>query len=173
MTLRAKVVNSGLGRRERQVSQQNLSRFLKVIRSSKNSSNETHAKFCKTLYANTFLYAPAITFAKLSVICLYRRALPVRNILHSTLILGVIISLWCMSILIADALTCTPIEKAWNPRRSGHCVNMHAYSYGLQVPNVVTGFALLVLPLPTVWTKCSLSRSEKLNVSCVVLVGVL
>ena len=51
------------------------------------------------------------------------------------------------------AFQCMPTSLLWDPTGDpdGHCIDIIKFFVGNAVPNIVTDFALLVLPLPHIW----------------------
>ena len=50
-------------------------------------------------------------------------------------------------------MACLPIHKSWDVTGAvaGTCINMYRYYYGLQIPNIITDFAILVLPFNEIY----------------------
>ena len=46
---------------------------------------------------------------------------------------------------------CRPREKTWNPFLPGHCFNNNASFLATGIFNVVSDFAILILPMPALW----------------------
>ena len=98
-----------------------------------------------------------MTFVKLSILLQYLRifvpfregSLPLFIAIHVCIWITVIFYLLEIFILIFQ---CNPREKIWNPLiTTGHCFNSIALYQASGVFNVLSDFAILILPLPTVW----------------------
>ncbi|KAI9717115.1 MAG: hypothetical protein M1828_007448 [Chrysothrix sp. TS-e1954] len=129
-------------------------------------------KFEQVLYVGSFLYAPTITLIKLSILSLYWSAFPSRWIHATTVALGGIIVAWGIACCLVGLLACLPIHKSWDPTTPGHCINLQHYYYGLQIPNIVTDFAILGLPFYPIW-KLHLPTEKKVLMSGVMCIGLL
>lgn len=102
-------------------------------------------------------YAVTMTFVKLSILLQYLRvfvpfregSLPLFTAIHACIWGTVIFYLLEIFTLIFQ---CNPREKIWNPLiTTGHCLNSIALYQASGVFNVLSDFAILTLPLPTVW----------------------
>jgi len=96
----------------------------------------------QVLFSGTFLYSVTIFFTKLSILCLYQRAFPILAVRISIYIVGLIVLVW--------TVVCVPLEKLWNPTIAGSCFNLSKFYVGIQIPNVVTDFAIFVILLPVI-----------------------
>lgn len=65
---------------------------------------------------------------------------------------------------------CRPIRGFWTREAGTVCLGVKEGLYGVGVVNIVTDFALLVIPLPSIW-KLKLSVPKKLGLSIVFLLG--
>ena len=67
---------------------------------------------------------------------------------------GVHLCIWTMLIFylvetIFEIDICTPREKIWNPlMETGHCYNVDATFMATGIFNVLSDFAILILPMP-------------------------
>ena len=68
---------------------------------------------------------------------------------------------------------CTPREKIWNPLLdTGHCFNIWATFQANGIFNVISDFAILILPVPSVW-KLQISLKRKILTTAVFATGFL
>ena len=72
----------------------------------------------------------------------------------------------------AAIFACSPVQRAWNPSLPGHCTNLEEYFIGQAVPNVVTDFVLLLLPVPLL-LGLHVARPEKVALIGVFVLGYL
>ena len=72
-----------------------------------------------------------------------------------------------------DIFQCNPREKIWNKLiTTGHCYNISALDKASGVFNVVSDFAILILPVPSIWS-LQMSLRKKLLTTGVFAVGLL
>ena len=72
-----------------------------------------------------------------------------------------------------DAFQCSPREKIWNPLiTTGHCYNGNAIYEACGIFNVLSDFAILIIPMPSVW-KLNMSLRKKLLTTGVLTSGFL
>lgn len=87
-------------------------------------------------------------------------------------VMGSIVILWAVSIWVAAALTCIPANKFWDQSVEGACIDTAKFNYGMQIPNILTDFILLVMPLKVVWA-LPIAKTQKMLLSGIFLVGCL
>ena len=68
---------------------------------------------------------------------------------------------------------CTPREKIWNPLlNTGHCLHFWATFQVNAVFTVISDFAILILPMPSVW-KLQVSLKKKILITAIFAAGLL
>ena len=85
--------------------------------------------------------------------------------------LAAIVTAWAIALCFTGIFACTPVHKSWQPMTTqGHCIDTYAYYWGLQIPNIVTDFVILVLPFADIW-KLALPMTQLLQVGGVLTLG--
>lgn len=120
--------------------------------------------FFKIQYCGAILYPFCVTFYKLSILVQYRRLFGGRFFHCAVNTIMVITVTWCISVSFTGVFICTPIDKAWYPLKEGNCVDLISFYYGLQIPNVVTDVAIIILPLKEV-AELKLPKQQKFGVA--------
>ncbi|KAF2804406.1 uncharacterized protein BDZ99DRAFT_575408 [Mytilinidion resinicola] len=114
----------------------------------------------------------AITSAKLAILCLYIRILSLwRSYRIAIYLTGTIIVLtWIAAILLSTTI-CHPYSYQWDPTiEGGHCGDMiRAYQF-ICVPNILTDFIMLLIPLPAVY-KLHVQLPAKIGIFATFLTG--
>ena len=77
---------------------------------------------------------------------------------------------YLFSNLLTHIFGCSPIDKYWNPKTSGHCVVLTKAVYAYGSMNCISDLFIFVLPLPMVW-RMQLSRKDKIGVTLVFMSG--
>lgn len=93
---------------------------------------------------------------------MYRRVFdyqPIKSYVHFGFFLVI---LWAIAVCVAGALTCLPVEKVWNPKIAGSCINIPSYYYGTQIPNILTDAYIVVLPIDGI-SRLYLPRGQKIS----------
>ena len=68
---------------------------------------------------------------------------------------------------------CTPRKKIWNPlMQGGHCFSFNAIFQATGVFNVISDFAILILPMPCLW-KLRMPLKKKLLMTAIFATGFL
>ena len=91
---------------------------------------------------------------------------------------GVHLSIWSNLIfylveVIFEIALCTPREKIWNPlMQGGHCFSTNANFQASGIFNVISDFAILILPMPCVW-KLRMPLKKKVLMTVIFATGFL
>lgn len=104
-------------------------------------------------FANQLIYHPILALTKLSILSLYHR-LSVSGSFRVwvNIMIGANIAL-TVSIFFADLLQCTPIAFTWDSTvPGGKCMDQKAFFIGSAALNIASDFAVLLLPIPMVWS---------------------
>ncbi|PQE14585.1 integral membrane protein [Rutstroemia sp. NJR-2017a WRK4] len=112
----------------------------------------------KIKYAIAVLYISSFTLPKLSILYLYLDVFSASRCtrLFTYLLIGVVVATW-ISETLTSLLQCIPVAAVWNKGIHGHCVDRIKI-----IPNIITNVAMMVLPLPTIW---SLNMTRRINIA--------
>ncbi|KAJ5494855.1 hypothetical protein N7463_010942 [Penicillium fimorum] len=105
----------------------------------------------KLLMVFECIYVTTIAVTKVSILLMYCRIFPTKEIRTASMILGGISLAWAVAIIFVSIFQCTPIARAWDTRIPGTCIDLKASFIGNAVPNVVTDILILSLPVRVVW----------------------
>lgn len=107
--------------------------------------------WAKCLLATGWLYLAAVTLPKLCVLVLYHRIFDMRRIRWSCYVLAVIMIANFLTGGIVGMVACRPLSYLWDRTiPGGKCININMFFLWVGFPNIVTDFAVLVLPLPII-----------------------
>ena len=121
-------------------------------------------------YGISTMYPCAVTFFKLAILDLYPHIFVEKRSRMITYALGVIVSLSCVANEIATIAQCKPVDFLWNPTPGGWCQDIHAHFTWASMPNIITDFPMLLLPIPMIW-KLHASWRVKASILVTFLVG--
>ncbi|MCJ1316968.1 hypothetical protein MMC15_002289 [Xylographa vitiligo] len=107
--------------------------------------------FYRTLFASIFLYALAITAAKISVLLLYRRIFPQDRFRYAIYTVGSLCLLWLTIVVFVTFFQCQPVAFAWDHTARGTCINLQAMYYGFTVSNMVLDILVNFMPVKLIW----------------------
>ncbi|MCJ1309565.1 hypothetical protein MMC25_003225 [Agyrium rufum] len=127
-------------------------------------------KYVKTQVVFEILWAAALPLVKISILFLYVRLFPTRNIRIAAWILGLISIAVGLIGIFGGAFQCQPIERIWDKSIPGHCIDGIASLKSTSIINVALDFVVLITPLPVIW-KLQLSWRRKMLVMGVFLLG--
>lgn len=119
-------------------------------------------------------YTLVILFTKTSILLLYLRvfspARPLRVVIHITL--WVHVTFYIVGFFMA-LFMCSPREALSNPYvQHAKCLDTRAFKVVSAVLNVVSDFAILVIPISTVWT-LKMQRKQKIRTIAIFATGLL
>lgn len=119
-----------------------------------------------------FLYMAGVTFPKVAILVLYLRIFVERKVRIITwLVIGVVMSQWVATGIIASFLTCQPFAFKWDKSiPNGHCADTSAAYKYVSIPNILTDLAVAILPMSTLY-RLQISRIRKIGVSLTFLAG--
>ena len=119
------------------------------------------------------LYCLTLIGYKLAILMTYHRIFSVsRRFRYAcwTVMFFVVAYLVCN--MITEVTGCHPLKKFWNKKTHGECVNFIALDITYGVFNVLTDFAIALLPLRPVW-RLQMDRKEKIGLSLIFLTGII
>ncbi|KAL9052718.1 MAG: hypothetical protein Q9162_005219 [Coniocarpon cinnabarinum] len=103
----------------------------------------------RLLYSIALIYFAACTFAKLSILALYRRVFTSQWTRVATWILiALVIANW-IATSIPSAAQCVPVSMVFNPKIHGKCINLKAFYKYSNLPALIIDVPMLLLPIPS------------------------
>lgn len=123
----------------------------------------------------SILFGPIIFFAKLSILLLYLRIFVI--VTGTKTYYAIHFTIWSILLfylanLPVEIWACTPRRKIWDPTVEGKCINNDVVLVTGGVMNVVTDFAILLLPLVSI-IRLQMPLPRKIGVSAVFATGFL
>ena len=123
-------------------------------------------------------YDPVNVFVKVAILLQYSRIFNPTG--KSDLPMFIAIQFWIWSItlfylveMFFNIFLCSPREMIWNKLiTTGHCYNGYAIDKASGVFNVISDFAILILPMSSIW-RLRMSLKKRLLLSGVFAVGFL
>ncbi|KAL4995215.1 hypothetical protein BDV10DRAFT_135417 [Aspergillus recurvatus] len=137
-----------------------------------------HPKIDRLFYlfvVTTTLYPPCLAMIKISMLLLYLRIFPNRNLRLATFIMLTVVSMWGIAYTLVGIWTCSPRSYAWlgwDGEHTGTCMNWTALQISHAVINIVFDFIVIGMPLP-VLLKLDLSKTKKAGVCVMFLTGLI
>ncbi|KPM42684.1 hypothetical protein AK830_g3836 [Neonectria ditissima] len=123
---------------------------------------ETMVLYHRGFWVSITFYMMSLYWVKLSFLLNYYRLMSVSNMRLVILAAMIILTVWAVSQAIMGFVQCIPLQAVWDPRIKANCIpNRTTWWYFNGVFNIVTDFAILLLPLPIVW-KLLLPLSQKI-----------
>ena len=72
--------------------------------------------------------------------------------------------------ILVTAFQCHPVQFIWNKSIKGTCIGTWHFFVAGSSPNVLTDFAILILPLPAVWN-LKMGKAQKISVAAILMLG--
>lgn len=129
-------------------------------------------RWSKWGYAIEQVYCVSVAFPKLSILASYLRIFTKRPYRMATYVIGAIIIVNAIIGVIMSLAACRPFSARWKDDGPGltKCINIVLYWRWIGFPNIVTDVAMLLLPLPVIWT-LQMSMNQKYGLTLVFLTG--
>ncbi|KAI1108349.1 hypothetical protein F5Y14DRAFT_92894 [Nemania sp. NC0429] len=128
--------------------------------------------FLKIQAADEIIYVLSVTLPKISILSLYLRIFPSRNIrIVTCVVMALVIANFFASGLITGLTICHPFAFKWDKTiPGGWCADfVAAYKYA-SVPNIIFDLVIAVLPLSTIY-HLQVSKIRKLGIFITFLAG--
>lgn len=77
---------------------------------------------------------------------------------------------WLIASIFVVVFNCLPVQAFWDRSIDGKCVNEIAFSYGITSSELAVNVAMLILPVPWLWS-LHLPRSKKFLLGGIFLLG--
>lgn len=136
------------------------------------TSMDSLVVFFKTQYAGTFLYTLTVAFTKGSILFMYWRVFPCKEVRILVQIGFAVVGVWAIATCVTGALICIPVQKMWMPQIEGACLDIAQFYYGIQIPNILTDIYIILVPIHEVY-KLDLPKVQKLSLVCIFGLAVL
>ncbi|KAL8934791.1 MAG: hypothetical protein Q9216_005732 [Gyalolechia sp. 2 TL-2023] len=109
-----------------------------------------------------------------AILLLYLRVFTKSNRKFTTAacLIGFVVGATGITMIVGSIFPCTPIAHNWDMKMTGKCINKLDFARYTAIPNVLTGLAMLVLPLPMVW-RLNVTIQQKVALTATFLHGVM
>lgn len=127
----------------------------------------------KATYASEPIYRMTLVFAKLAILLQLLRIFAPWKSGKTYYAINALIWFNILShgaFILVSLFQCTPVRKAWNPKIQGHCIDIRKVFISTAVINVFSDFAILLLPLYSIW-QLQMPVKRKFGVSVVFSLG--
>lgn len=93
-------------------------------------------------------YTICVATIKISVLLSYNRIFGrLKWFRYSLIVFGILTSVWFLGVFFSVIFQCTPVDKAWNPIKPGHCIALKPFLWGNSISNTVLDYCILLLPV--------------------------
>ncbi|KAL8703627.1 MAG: hypothetical protein Q9201_003197 [Fulgogasparrea decipioides] len=118
------------------------------------------------------LYGASVALSKCAILLLYIRVFTTNNraFTVAACVIGFLVGATGVATTVGSIFQCTPMARNWNGAVQGHCINKLDFARYTAIPNVVTGFVMLLLPMPMVW-RLSVTIQQKIALTATFLHG--
>jgi len=126
----------------------------------------------------SIVYELGVFFIKLSILLQYLRIFVPSRTGNLVLFVGIHVCIWSnlvydLAHVIFMIALCSPREKIWKPwLHTGHCLNANALYLASGFFNIISDFAILILPMPCLW-KLQVPLRKKNFVTTIFAAGLL
>ncbi|KAH8880569.1 hypothetical protein GQ53DRAFT_630003, partial [Thozetella sp. PMI_491] len=130
------------------------------------------APYMQSFYASILLYNAGLVTVKISIVLMYRRIFVGEGMRRATLTALVMLIAWGISVVVGLAMICLPIQKLWDDRVPGRCVDFLPAFFAPACINMVADFAIFVLPMPAI-RHLALPLKQKIMIALILCLGLL
>ena len=129
----------------------------------------------QSFWASQILYKLTINLTKTSICLLYLRIfstvdkLKFRRVVYCFM---AYVLLYAFASIMATIFQCVPIERVWNKKVPGSCINLTAFWYANACANIIGDIGIFLLPMPVI-RSLNLPRREKWGLTMVFALGFL
>ncbi|KAL8891576.1 MAG: hypothetical protein Q9215_001440 [Flavoplaca cf. flavocitrina] len=138
---------------------------------------EWYDGYFRTTVAKSYLYIVGLTLAKISLLLFLYRIFNVdRKFRIASWIIGAVLTLWTVISILLRTFACRPIKASFDLHLyilpSTICpIKVHEITHIHGICNILTDFAILILPIPMVW-KLQATPRKKLGLAAVFATGI-
>lgn len=120
------------------------------------------------------LYGASVALSKIAILLLYLRVFTtnLKRFTVATYVIGFVVVATGLATMLGSVLKCIPMARNWDHNVPGRCIDELTFARYTSIPNVVTGFAMLILPLPMVW-RLKISVHQKIALTATFLHGIM
>ena len=124
----------------------------------------------QTVVGAEIIYVTGVNMYKISLLFLYFRIFPLRQVRIGGYICGGISTAWNIACILAATFQCTPRERLWMPWLDGTCINLFLTQLCISIPSILCDIAILALPIPHVM-RLNTNLTQRVLISFIFLLG--
>ena len=120
------------------------------------------------------LYGVSVALSKSAILLLYIRVFTtrMRAFTIASAIVGLVVVATGITVVLGSVFQCTPIAYNWDASVGGKCIDKLAFARFTALPNVITGFAMLAMPMPMIW-RLNVTIQQKIALTATFLHGIM
>ena len=126
-------------------------------------------------WASQIVYKLTINLTKTSICLLYLRIFSTVDKVNFRRVVYCVMAyvlLYAFASIIATIFQCVPVERIWNKKVPGSCIDLTAFWYANAAANIIGDIAIFILPMPVI-RSLNLPRREKFGLTMVFALGFL
>ncbi|KAL4756372.1 uncharacterized protein BDW70DRAFT_164561 [Aspergillus foveolatus] len=116
------------------------------------------------------LSIPAISFAKISILCLYHQIFVTPQFRRWVLIVGSTVVAWMVACLLATSMRCLPPKALWDPSVQGRHIDFVLFFQCIEPINCLQDLIIGLMPIYPV-QRLHLGRKQKVSLCLIFLLG--
>ncbi|KAH1979742.1 hypothetical protein KXW88_006959 [Aspergillus fumigatus] len=129
------------------------------------------SNFFVNLFVYEIFYTLSICVTKYSILMFYWRIFGTTNIRIPIYVIFFLVTCWGLGVIFTTIFQCLPVRGFWDKSVNPHCgVDVNQFFIGNAVPNIITDWALLILPMPYIW-RLHRDIAQKIAISSVFVLG--
>jgi len=126
-------------------------------------------KFLRTFWSSLIVYYLSLGLTKGSMLLQYRRIFPTKKFQIANWLTMAVVVAYTIWTVFSSIFTCTPVRAFWTHEKST-CLNQFAVWFTNAAINILTDFAIILLPIPVI-QKLNLGKRQKIGLISIFAVG--
>ncbi|KAI4607476.1 hypothetical protein J4E80_009589 [Alternaria sp. BMP 0032] len=143
----------GMGRHIKTISEDHMVKFLRR----------------QTFWSSLIVYYLSLGLTKGSMLLQYRRIFPTKKFQIANWLTMAVVVAYTIWTVFSSIFTCTPVRAFWTHEKST-CLNQFAVWFTNAAINILTDFAIILLPIPVI-QKLNLGKRQKIGLISIFAVG--
>ncbi|KAI4654260.1 uncharacterized protein J4E78_007305 [Alternaria triticimaculans] len=158
----------GMGRHIKTIPDDHMVKFLRVRHSQRVLEGTANIKR-QTFWSSLIVYYLSLGLTKGSMLLQYRRIFPTKKFQIANWLTMAVVVAYTIWTVFSSIFTCTPVRAFWTHEKST-CLNQFAVWFTNAAINILTDFAIILLPIPVI-QKLNLGKRQKIGLISIFAVG--
>jgi hypothetical protein len=157
-----------MGRHTSSISDPAMVKFLRVCHICQSFEEVTNSKL-QAFWSSLIVYYLSLGLTKASMLLQYRRIFPTKQFQIANWVTMAAVIGYTIWTVFSSIFMCVPVRAFWTHEKAV-CLNQFAVWFTNAAINIVTDFAIILLPIPVI-QKLNLGRRQKIGLISIFAIG--